>query len=350
MSSVSAERVAGLDHGDPDGRVGDGVEGQPGLLVGEGHRGQRRAVDGPVGGHDPRPEAVDQRLVGRAARAPPRRGPPGRRRSARRPGPPAGRPRPTCPSRCPPVRPTASISAAASRRGRRATANRTSVVSSSSSVTNQSSAVMPVSRPASPRADQLVGEGQQPGVRPHVPRVGDAVAQVEDVEAEQLVRPWPAGPRSPPSRAAPRRRRPARRRRSAARAWRAARARSNRWRWKGFSKSAGLLGVRTQTAPSSARTRASSATCGSGSVKCSIRWDEQTPSKLAAREAQPQRVHLGDPQAVGPVAGGGRRHGVRGVVDAHDLAVGGQEAGRLEALAAPHVEDAPVPMRSRTAR
>ena len=67
MWSVSAERVAGLDHGDADGRVRDGVEGEAGLLVGEGDGGQGRAVDRAVGGDDARAEAIDERLVGRAA-------------------------------------------------------------------------------------------------------------------------------------------------------------------------------------------------------------------------------------------------------------------------------------------
>ena len=47
--------------------MGDGIEVEPGLLVGEGHGGQGLAVDGPVGGDDAGPEAVDQRLVGRTA-------------------------------------------------------------------------------------------------------------------------------------------------------------------------------------------------------------------------------------------------------------------------------------------
>ncbi len=67
-------------------------------------------------------------------------------------------------------------------------------------------------------------------------------------------------------------------------------------------------------------------------------------------EGQVERVHLGHPQAVGPVAGGGGRRGLGRVVDAHDLAPGAEEAGRLESLPTADVEDAPLPMRSRTAR
>ncbi len=74
------EGVPGLHHGDPDGRVGDGVEGQPALVVGEGDGGQRGPVDGAVRGDDPGTEAVDQGLVGRAVRLPRRRGRPGRHR------------------------------------------------------------------------------------------------------------------------------------------------------------------------------------------------------------------------------------------------------------------------------
>ncbi len=55
-------------------------------------------------------------------------------------------------------------------------------------------------------------------------------------------------------------------------------------------------------------------------------------------QAEVQRVGASDAQPPGPVARRGRPHGVGGVVDAHHLAVVGQEAGRLEPLAAPHVE------------
>ena len=55
------------DHGETDGRVRDGIELQPTVLVGEGQGGQRGTVDGAVGGDDPGPEPVDQRLVGRSA-------------------------------------------------------------------------------------------------------------------------------------------------------------------------------------------------------------------------------------------------------------------------------------------
>ena len=146
MSSVSSSASRACDHGDTDGRVGDGVELEPGLLVGEGHGGQGRAVDRPVGGHDPRPEAVDQRLVGRAAGrhdvaghlvGVDQHGAPldqqvghGRLARADAAGEPDGQHQPAA----------AGVPA---RGGRGPTAKRTSVVSSSSSVTNQSSAVMP---------------------------------------------------------------------------------------------------------------------------------------------------------------------------------------------------------------
>ena len=183
--------VARLDHGDADGRMRDGVELQPRLLVGEGDRGQGLAVDRPVGGEDPGSEAVDQRLVGRPTRGHDvaghlvgvdEHGAPldqqvghGRlaradatRQADRQHHRAAGRRR---------------------RRGARATAKRTSVVSSRSSVTNQSSAVMPVAPPASLAGHQLVGQGQQAGVGRDVPRVGNAVADVEDVEPQELVAP-----------------------------------------------------------------------------------------------------------------------------------------------------------------
>ena len=89
-----------------------------------------------------------------------------------------------------------------------------------------------------------------------------------------------------------------------------------------------------------ATTRASSATWGSGSVKCSMRCDEQAPSKLAGSEPEAQGVHLRHPEALGAVAGGGRGDGLGGVVDPDHLAAGAEEAGRLEALATAHVEDA----------
>jgi hypothetical protein len=62
------EGVAGLDHGDTDGRMGDRVELEPRGLVREGDGRQRLAVDGPVRRHDAGAEAVDQRLVGGATR------------------------------------------------------------------------------------------------------------------------------------------------------------------------------------------------------------------------------------------------------------------------------------------
>ena len=68
MWSVPLERVAGLDHGDADGRVREGVQVGPRGVVGEGHRGQGGPVDGPVGRQYPLAETVDQRLIGRATR------------------------------------------------------------------------------------------------------------------------------------------------------------------------------------------------------------------------------------------------------------------------------------------
>ena len=106
--------------------------------------------------------------------------------------------------------------------------------------------------------------------------------------------------------------------------WRSSMARSSsrskRWRWKGFSKSAGLFGVSTHPTPSSLSTRASSATWGSGSVKCSMRCDEQAPSKLAGRKPEAQGVHLRHPEALGAVAGRRRGGGLGGVVDPDHLA------------------------------
>ena len=146
--------VAGLDHGDADGGVRDGVERRAGLVVGERDRRQRRAVDRAVGRHDPRAEAVDQRLVGGSTGCDhlagdligvdQHRSPfdqqVGHRRLARAD---AAR------------QADGQHQAAASRRGARAMANSTSVVSSGSSVTNQSSAVMPVTPPVSSRATSL---------------------------------------------------------------------------------------------------------------------------------------------------------------------------------------------------
>ena len=73
-------------------------------------------------------------------------------------------------------------------------------------------------------------------------------------------------------------------------------------------------------------------------MKCSMRCDEQTPSKLAVRRPRLKRVHLGHPQALRAVAGRRSGHRVGGVVDAHHLAARRQEAGRLEPLAAPDVQ------------
>ncbi len=159
------QRFTRLNHGDPDGRMRDGVELEACVLVGEGHGGERRPVDGAVGRDDPRAEAVDERLVGgapgghhiprhlvgvdedgaaldqqvgdgRLARTDAAREADGEHQAA------AG-----CAG--------AEAPAAAGRRGRRATAKRTSVVSSGSSATNQSSAVMPVDPPLSSRATSL---------------------------------------------------------------------------------------------------------------------------------------------------------------------------------------------------
>ena len=64
---------------------------------------------------------------------------------------------------------------------------------------------------------------------------------------------------------------------------------------------------------------------------------------MAVREAERSGVHLGDLEALGLVAGGGGRRRVGGIVHAEDGAVGAQEAGGLEALAAAHIEDAARP-------
>ena len=68
MSSVSARASRAWIMAMPMAGCVMALSVQPGLLVGEGHRGQRLAVDGAVGGQDPGPETVDQRLVGRPAR------------------------------------------------------------------------------------------------------------------------------------------------------------------------------------------------------------------------------------------------------------------------------------------
>ena len=158
MSSVSSSGVSGLDHGDTDGRMGDGIEVGPGGVIGEGHGGQGGTVDGPVGGHDAGPEAIDQRLVGRSAGRHHltghliginQHGAPGHQEFGH------GRlPRADSPGQ-PHRQHQASGGGGGETRGCRATARRTSVVSSRSSVTNQSSAVIPVTPPASPRATSL---------------------------------------------------------------------------------------------------------------------------------------------------------------------------------------------------
>ena len=159
--------ITRLDHGDADGRVRDGIEIQPTLLVGEGQCSQRGAVDGAVVGDDPGPELVDQRLVGRSAgshhvpchlvsvdedrptrheevchgglsRADASRQPDGQHQVV------AGV-----------ETPERALCAGSTRRGFRATAKRSGVESSTSSVTNQSSAVMPVTPPTSSLASIL---------------------------------------------------------------------------------------------------------------------------------------------------------------------------------------------------
>ena len=67
MSSVSARASRAWIMATPMAGWVMALSVEPGLLVGEGDRGQGLAVDGAVGGHDPGPEAVDQRLVGRPA-------------------------------------------------------------------------------------------------------------------------------------------------------------------------------------------------------------------------------------------------------------------------------------------
>ena len=148
--------LAGLGHGHADGRVGDGVQIGPGRIVGEGHGGQSGTVDGAVGGHDARAEAIDQRLIGRTAGGDDvaghlvgidEHGPAGHQQIGH------GRlARPDAPGEADCQHQAAGAGAGL---GERATAKRTSVVSSSSSVTNQSSAVIPVAPPASPRATSL---------------------------------------------------------------------------------------------------------------------------------------------------------------------------------------------------
>ena len=111
--------------------------------------------------------------------------------------------------------------------------------------------------------------------------------------------------------------------------------------WKGFSKSAGALGVRKKTVPSSASTRASSRTWPSGSSKCSMRWEEQAQPKLPRAKPRDEGVHLGHLQAVTAPPARGRRHRVGAVVGPDHRPVLGQEAGRLEPLAAADVEHGP---------
>ena len=66
------------------------------------------------------------------------------------------------------------------------------------------------------------------------------------------------------------------------------------------------------------------------------------PVEALGGEPEIERVHLGHPKALGRVAGGRRRDGFGGVVGPEDLAIGSKEAGRLESVAAAHIEDAPV--------
>ncbi len=116
---------------------------------------------------------------------------------------------------------------------------------------------------------------------------------------------------------------------------------SKRWMWKGFSKSAGALGVRKKTVPSSASTRDSSLTWPSGSSKCSMRCEEQAQAKLPRAKPEGEGVHLGHLQAVTAPPVLGHRHCVGAVVGPDHGPVLGQEAGRLEPLAAAHVEHGP---------
>jgi hypothetical protein len=58
------------------------------------------------------------------------------------------------------------------------------------------------------------------------------------------------------------------------------------------------------------------------------------------QEAEVQGVHLGHPQALGSVTGGGGGCRLGGVVDPDHLAALAQEPGRFESLATAHVEDA----------
>ena len=58
------------------------------------------------------------------------------------------------------------------------------------------------------------------------------------------------------------------------------------------------------------------------------------------QETEAQGVHLGHPQAFGPVAGVSRGRRLGGVVDPDHLAALTEEPGRLETLTAAHVEDA----------
>ena len=117
----------------------------PGSLKTSAASGGRSTV--PSAARMPGTEAVEQRLVGRPAGG---HHLPGHRVGVDQdgaPGRPAGRRPPTCPAPMPPGQADdehAQAARLAARRGRRAMAKRTRVVSSTSSVTNQSSAVIPV--------------------------------------------------------------------------------------------------------------------------------------------------------------------------------------------------------------
>ena len=77
--------------------------------------------------------------------------------------------------------------------------------------------------------------------------------------------------------------------------------------WKGFSKSAGALGVRKKTVPSSASTRASSRDVALGVVEVLDEVRGARPVEAAPGEAQGQGVHLGHLQAVGAPPAARRR-------------------------------------------
>ena len=73
-----------------------------------------------------------------------------------------------------------------------------------------------------------------------------------------------------------------------------------------------------------------------------MRCEEHAPSKVRGPNPRPSASIWATRQAVGAVAGRRGRHGVGRVVDPDDLPSGAQEPRRLESLAAPHVENAPL--------